>query len=84
VHAAPVAANEGFSFLKKRNKKLARPGRGFAYDSNPNEQKFFGSFFQKRTTSLFLPGITPVPASPIRQVQRPCSKSRTTRAINGP
>ncbi len=46
---------EGFSFLKKRNKKLlmmstwARPDK-----ARPNVQKFFGSFFQKRTAFLLL------------------------------
>jgi hypothetical protein len=42
------------SFLKKRSKRLLRMGFGGAGNSAAQLQKFFGSFFQKRTT--FLPG----------------------------
>jgi hypothetical protein len=38
------------SFLKKRSKKLF-----YAVASPPEKQKFFGSFFQKRTFFLRLP-----------------------------
>jgi hypothetical protein len=38
------------SFLKKRSKKLLRPGLSLSRRRrSPNWQKFFGSFFQKRT-----------------------------------
>jgi hypothetical protein len=37
------------SFLKKRNKKLCLLWLGVGPGSEPNSQKFFGSFFQKRT-----------------------------------
>jgi hypothetical protein len=39
------------SFLKKRTKKLLSVGVPWPIVS-ANEQKFFGSFFQKRTASL--------------------------------
>jgi hypothetical protein len=50
------AKQRSISFLKKRNKKLlsvARCRGSKRVDSvaPENEQKFFGSFFQKRTTS---------------------------------
>jgi hypothetical protein len=37
------------SFLKKRSKKLLNIGARVATGTRPNNQKFFGSFFQKRT-----------------------------------
>jgi hypothetical protein len=40
---------EESSFLKKRSKRLLRIGLGVAGTSEPSAQKFFGSFFQKRT-----------------------------------
>jgi hypothetical protein len=40
------------AFLKERSKRLLPPGRGAAGNSEPKWQKFFGSFFQKRTSSL--------------------------------
>jgi hypothetical protein len=40
------------SFLKKRSKRLLRIGLGGAGNSEPTSEKFFGSFFQKRTASL--------------------------------
>jgi hypothetical protein len=39
---------ESRSFLKKRTKKLLRPGRGVATTSGTNAQKSFASFLQKR------------------------------------
>ena len=38
--------------MKKRSKKLLRGGTVFADRPGPNVQKFFGSFFQKRTSFL--------------------------------
>jgi hypothetical protein len=41
------------SFLKKRSKKLLSVlASAFQDRLSPNEQKFFGSFFQKRTASF--------------------------------
>jgi hypothetical protein len=41
------------SFLKKRSKKLLSVlASAFPDRLGPNEQKFFGSFFQKRTASF--------------------------------
>jgi hypothetical protein len=38
------------SFLKKRSKKLLIVSAAVVWDkARPDEQKFFGSFFQKRT-----------------------------------
>jgi hypothetical protein len=39
--------------LKKRSKKLLRPRSGRR--RAPNKQKFFGSFFQKRTAFFLQP-----------------------------
>jgi hypothetical protein len=51
------------SFLKKRNKKLLLVASGGRWPVSivggaRRKQKFFGSFFQKRTASL-LPGFPP-------------------------
>jgi hypothetical protein len=47
------SAKERSSFLKKRSKKLLSVlASAFPDRLNRNEQKFFGSFFQKRTTSF--------------------------------
>jgi hypothetical protein len=46
-----MLAEGGSSFLKKTNKRLLHIGRGVARTSETNSQKFFGSFFQKRTPS---------------------------------
>jgi hypothetical protein len=43
-------AEERSSFLKKRNKKLLNPGPSLSGEAEANVQKFFGSFFQKRTS----------------------------------
>jgi hypothetical protein len=44
---------ERSSFLKKRSKKLLSVSAAASPDGlSPNEQKFFGSFFQKRTASF--------------------------------
>jgi hypothetical protein len=43
---------ERTSFLKKRSKKLLEIGTGASATPQPNDQKFFGSFFQKRTRFL--------------------------------
>jgi hypothetical protein len=40
------------SFLKKRSKRLLSVWRKADAEFRLNEQKFFGSFFQKRTPSL--------------------------------
>jgi hypothetical protein len=46
-------AKERTSFLKKRSKKLLSvSAAAFPVRLSPNEQKFFGSFFQKRTASF--------------------------------
>jgi hypothetical protein len=39
------------SFLKKRSKKLLLVGLGATTGTRAKIQKFFGSFFQKRTSS---------------------------------
>ena len=44
------------SFLKKRTKKLLRVGAELEEMPHPNVQKFFASFFQKRSAS-FLPAL---------------------------
>jgi hypothetical protein len=50
-----LSAKERSSFLKKRSKKLLSVLASALRDRlHPNEQKFFGSFFQKRT-ALFAP-----------------------------
>jgi hypothetical protein len=46
-------AIERSSFLKKRSKKLLLPRSGRR--RAPNKQKFFGSFFQKRTAFFLHP-----------------------------
>jgi hypothetical protein len=46
---------ESASFLKKRSKKLLVLRALAGARQRPQEQKFFGSFFQKRTSS-FLSG----------------------------
>ncbi len=38
--------------MKKRSKKLLHIGTGARREAQPNKQKFFGSFFQKRTCLL--------------------------------
>jgi hypothetical protein len=43
---------ESTSFLKKRSKKLLRVGARVTTGTRANNQKFFGSFFQKRTRFL--------------------------------
>jgi hypothetical protein len=46
------------SFLKKRSKKLLRVCMVLVVNNQANNQKFFGSFFQKRTaffTLLYFP-----------------------------
>jgi hypothetical protein len=40
------------SFLKKRTKKLLRLDPAAETATGPDSQKFFGSFFQKRTSCL--------------------------------
>jgi hypothetical protein len=40
---------ESTSFLKKRSKKLLHIGAAVVLPASPEDQKFFGSFFQKRT-----------------------------------
>jgi hypothetical protein len=50
--ARQKAKQERSSFLKKRSKRLLRIGLEGAGNSEPRSQKFFGSFFQKRTPSL--------------------------------
>jgi uncharacterized lipoprotein YmbA len=56
---------EGFSFLKKRNKKLLSvPAPASPDRARPSVQKFFGSFFQKRTACFFLLVATAGCASP--------------------
>jgi hypothetical protein len=48
-----LARQGSISFLKKRNKKLLFFGsRGPMPAAFLNNKKFFGSFFQKRTTSF--------------------------------
>jgi hypothetical protein len=53
---------ESTSFLKKRSKKLLIIAPDGSTGAPPKVQKFFGSFFQKRT--FFLPvGVPEWPAS---------------------
>jgi hypothetical protein len=47
-----------FFFEKKKQKTFAHWGPGHRYCHRPQDQKFFGSFFQKRT-SCFLPVDAP-------------------------
>jgi hypothetical protein len=52
------------SFLKKRTKKLLSVS-GHSWGATENEQKFFASFFQKRSPSSFFrnkksPGASPL------------------------
>jgi hypothetical protein len=47
------------SFLKKRSKKLLIPGARAGRNARARVQKFFGSFFQKRTAFLPVPGLAP-------------------------
>jgi hypothetical protein len=48
-----LTKQESISFLKKRNKKLLLVILRARNDLRaPQEKKFFGSFFQKRTASL--------------------------------
>jgi hypothetical protein len=49
-----VAKQGSISFLKKRNKKLLMADARRPIVTYRNEQKFFGSFFQKRTAFLAL------------------------------
>jgi len=44
--------SESSSFLKKRSKRLWLPGARVAATRAAEKQKFFGSFFQKRTWFL--------------------------------
>jgi hypothetical protein len=46
-------SEESSSFLKKRTKKLLFLGARIATGARARVQKFFGSFFQKRTLSSF-------------------------------
>jgi hypothetical protein len=43
---------ESTSFLKKRSKKLLSPAVRASSNARARVQKFFGSFFQKRTFFL--------------------------------
>jgi hypothetical protein len=45
--------------LKKRSKKLLDIKRRGTTGTRAKDQKFFGSFFQKRTPSLLLAPLTP-------------------------
>jgi hypothetical protein len=47
---------KNFFFEKKKQKTSGPAGCGSVVASAPREQKFFGSFFQKRTAFFFLPG----------------------------
>ena len=49
-----LSLRQARSFLKKRTKKLLRCGTEIVDGPGPNSQKFFASFFQKRSPS-FLP-----------------------------
>jgi hypothetical protein len=52
----PVSVEkEASSFLKKSSKKLSTPGPSLSGEAAAKVQKFFGSFFQKRTASLPVP-----------------------------
>jgi hypothetical protein len=55
--------------LKKRSKKLLRPRSGRR--RAPNKQKFFGSFFQKRTAFFLHPIALGARPFVIAQEQRP-------------
>jgi hypothetical protein len=50
-----VLGIEECSFLKKRTKKLLRPGPGPTPNAHAKGQKFFASFFQKRRPAFMLP-----------------------------
>jgi hypothetical protein len=47
-----VVVKERSSFLKKRSKELYGLARAYPKRLGPASQKFFGSFFQKRTRFL--------------------------------
>jgi SH3-like domain-containing protein len=55
-----------FFFEKKKQKTFARWGRGHLRRQSPQDQKFFGSFFQKRTAFLllFLASFAPIGPGP--------------------
>jgi hypothetical protein len=48
----PKSKDGSPSFLKKRSKKLLDPGTRVPTGTRTKLQKFFGSFFQKRTCFL--------------------------------
>jgi len=52
IHALLSEPKASASFLKKRSKKLLLNWAGGRETGTVTEQKFFGSFFQKRTASL--------------------------------
>jgi hypothetical protein len=54
VEIKPGPKQGSISFLKKRNKKLFSLASPSGPARAPNIQKFFGSFFQKRTAFFAL------------------------------
>jgi hypothetical protein len=52
-----ILKEESSSFLKKRTKKLLPFWYGVWGSGELNNQKFFGSFFQKRTAFFLLAGL---------------------------
>jgi hypothetical protein len=59
-----------FFFEKTKQKTFARLNRGRTRRLGLNGQKFFGSFFQKRTASLALALLRPAPRSGSRPGER--------------
>jgi hypothetical protein len=67
VHAAPVAANEGFSFLKKKKQKTCAPVPRICLRLQSKRAKVFWFFFSKKNNFLIpsrnhaCPGIADPP-----------------------
>jgi hypothetical protein len=46
---------EGFFFVKKKQKTFAHPGHGLVQRHRPSEKKFFCFFFYKKRSPYFTP-----------------------------
>jgi hypothetical protein len=64
--------------LKKRSKKLLTTVRD-SPAAHANEQKFFGSFFQKRTLSYFLKKLSANPLAPSLAAITPSARAISAR-----
>jgi hypothetical protein len=53
-----MGRKEAVPFLKKRTKKVLDSGARVATGADRRGQKFFASFFQKRSPSLILQALT--------------------------